>query len=87
MQDLGIKIAVVDNGFVYIGRVVEEEHYYVITNCLNVRKSATTNGFGQLAIEGPQKGSALDPCPPVMVPKNRLCHFIECNEVWKKHVK
>jgi hypothetical protein len=86
-KELGIHLAVVDNGFVYVGRVVEEEHYYVVIQGYNVRKAGTSRGFGQLAFEGPMKESALDPCPPIMVPKGRLCHFIECADVWKKHIK
>lgn len=86
-KELGIHVAIIDNGFAYLGRVIEEENYYVIIQGVNVRRSGTDRGFGQLAIEGPQKESALDPCPPIMVPKNRLCHFIECAEVWKKYVK
>ena len=87
MKDLGIKLAVVDNGFVYVGRIVEDEHYFVVMNGFNVRKAGTTKGFGQLAFEGPQKESALDPVPSVMVPKGRLCHFIDCADVWAKCVK
>ena len=87
MKQLGIKIAIVDNGFVYVGRIIEDEHYFVVVGGFNVRKAGTTKGYGQLAFEGPQKESALDRVPPVMVPKARLCHFIDCNSVWEKHVK
>lgn len=87
MNQLGIKLAVVDNGFVYVGQIVEDEHYFVVMNGYNVRKTGTTKGFGQLAFEGPLKDTALDPVPPVMVPKARLCHFIDCADVWEKHVK
>ena len=86
-MELGIKIAIIDNGFAYVGRVTEEDHYYIIIGCSNIRKTGTTKGFGQLAFGGPNKETLLDPCPPVMVPKGRLCHFIDCADLWKKHVK
>ena len=53
MQDLGNQLAVVDNGFVYVGHILRDGDYYVITKGFNVRKAGTTKGFGQLAIEGP----------------------------------
>ena len=83
MKNFGIQLAVVDNGFVYVGEVILDGDYYVITRCKNVRRSGTTKGFGQLAIEGPLKETNLDPCPTVMVPVNRLCHLIECSSVWQ----
>ena len=87
MQDLGNKIAMVDNGFVYVGHILKDGGYYVITKGFNVRKAGTTKGFGQLAIEGPLKGTALDPVPNVLVPMNRLCHFIECGNPWAEILK
>jgi hypothetical protein len=83
MREFGIQLAVVDNGFVYVGEVLLDGDYYVISRCKNVRRSGTTKGFGQLAFEGPLKETALDPCPPVMVPAARMCHLIECADVWK----
>lgn len=81
--NFGIQLAVVDNGFVYVGEVFFDGDYYVISCCKNVRNSGTTKGFGQLAFEGPQAQTCLDPCPPVTVPAARLCHLIQCNaDVW-----
>ena len=87
MQDLGNQLAVVDNGFVYVGHILRDGDYYVVTKGFNVRKAGTTKGFGQLAIEGPLKETALDPVPNVLVPVNRLCHFIECGNPWAKVLK
>ena len=83
-----VQLCVIDNGFVYVGRAsiqtIEGKEFLVILNGFNVRKAGTTKGFGQLAFSGPIKDSALDPCPPVLVPYNRVCHFIECvEEKWE----
>jgi hypothetical protein len=87
MQNLGFQFAIVDNGFVYVGNIIRDGEYYAITSCHNVRKAGTTKGFGQLAIEGPLKETALDKCPTVLVPVNRLCHFIACNaDAWKAYM-
>ena len=87
MQDLGNQLAVVDNGFVYVGHILRDGDYYVITKGFNVRKAGTTKGFGQLAIEGPLNERARDPVPNVLVPVKRLCHFLECSEPWAKVLK
>lgn len=84
-------ICVVDNGFVYVGRVkretIEGGEFYVILNGYNVRRSGTDKGFGQLAFSGPLKETTLDPAPPVLVPVGRMCHLIECTEEkWAKTV-
>jgi hypothetical protein len=87
MKDLGFQLVVVDNGFVYVGHVIRDEEYYAITSCHNVRKAGTTNGFGQLANQGPLKETVLDKCPTILVPVNRLCHFILCNaDAWKAYM-
>lgn len=86
MEKIGIVLAVVDNGFVYVGDCVKDGPYYVIQRCHNVREAGTTKGFGELAYKGPLKGTSLDPCPTVLVPEGRLCHFIRCEPVWDKHI-
>lgn len=83
MRNFGNQIAVVNNGFVYVGEVLKDGDYYIILKCKNVRLFGTTKGLGQLAFEGPQKETTLDDCPTVMVPENQLCHMIECSSVWK----
>lgn len=87
MLDFGAQLVVVDNGFVYVGNVLKDGPYYVIQNCFNVREAGTSKGFGQLAFEGPLKGTSLDPCPTVLVPEGRVCHFIACEPVWAKTLK
>lgn len=84
----GIKIVIVDNGFIYIGEVVQDGGYYVITRCANVRKSGTERGLGQIAFDGPTKETVLDYSPNVLVPVARVCHFMEVAEdKWKKHLR
>jgi hypothetical protein len=83
-----VYLCIIDNGFVYVGRLKQEDSFYIILNGYNVRKSGTTKGFGQLAFSGPLKESVLDLVPPVLVPVSRMCHFIECSEEkWSKEIK
>jgi hypothetical protein len=78
-RNFGFCLAIVDNGFVYVGDVQHDgEGYYVITDCKNVRKAGTTKGFGQIAYGGPTGETELDPSPHVLVPEGRMCHIMEC---------
>ena len=87
-KNLGIKIAVADNGFIYIGDVVVDDVYYIITRCANVRKSGTERGLGQIAFDGPTKETVLDYSPNVLVPIGRMCHLMDVAEdKWNNHLR
>lgn len=87
-KSLGIKIAVVDNGFIYVGEVLVDDVYYIITRCANVRKSGTERGLGQIAFDGPTTDTVLDYSPHVLVPVGRMCHLMEVAEdKWVSHLR
>jgi hypothetical protein len=73
------QIAVLDRGFVYVGNVEQEGDFLVIENAKNVRRWGTTAGLGQLANEGPQQNTRLDPAGTVRAPIRACIHLIDCN--------
>jgi hypothetical protein len=73
----GFAIVVADRGFVYVGYVEVDDQWCVITEAFNVRKWGTTGGLGQLAQEGPQEGTVLDPAGTVRVPLRAVMHLID----------
>lgn len=77
-QDGALQIAVLDRGFVYVGRIYRTPEGIRIEDARNVRRWGTENGLGQLATEGPQLNTRLDPCPPVHVPTHAIIHLIDC---------
>ena len=82
--DHGLQITVLDNGFVYIGRVVTNGNWGDIVNAWNVRRWGTTHGLGQLA-EGPLDGTVLDHVGHVRFPMEALQHLIAVRgEGWKE---
>lgn len=86
--DLGLNLAIVDNGFVYVGNVYYHDGYYIITNCANVQKAGTERGFGQIAFDGPTKSTVLDYCPHILVPALRTCHLMKCvDSKWVGHIR
>jgi len=83
-----IKIAVLDRGFVYIGRV---EHinddfgndWIVLHNAKNIRIWGTTKGLGEL-VNGPLSKTALDMVGTVRVPFKALISLIDVEQSkWK----
>ena len=78
-----IQIAVLDRGFVYVGRVEWNDDVLTITNAKCIRKWGTTKGLGEL-VNGPTKATALDPVGTIHVPERALIHLIDVvGSAWK----
>lgn len=73
--DHGLKIAVLDRGFVYIGQVVTDGEWCHISNAWNIRRWGTTRGLGEL-VNGPLANTVLDRVGSVRVPMGGLQHLI-----------
>ena len=61
------QIIVGQRGWVFIGDVRQDGDQVVIENAQNIRRWGTTTGLGQLALEGPQPNTVLDPAGTVMI--------------------
>ena len=83
-----IQIAVLINGFVYIGLIeplTQAESYIEIRDAKNIRRWGTTRGLGQLAIQGPQKETILDETGTIRVPLHSLIFILDCQEkAWRQ---
>ena len=75
----GYCIAVLDNGFVYVGDVRTDANYIYIKNTKNIRKWTGNNGLSWYAINGFRKDITLDISGDVMAPYNELKHLITCS--------
>lgn len=81
----GLKIVVLDKGFVYVGVVTTDGEWVLITNAHNIRRWGTTKGLGQLALSGPMADTKLDPAGTVKVPFHALQHLIAVKaDAWKQ---
>ena len=77
------KIAVLERGFVYVGTASVADGFVTIEGASNVRRWGTKRGLGQLAAEGPQPNTVLDPAGRVVAPITSLICLIDCNDsVW-----
>lgn len=67
-------ILVVQSGWVFVGTMSRGEKIITLTDAACVRRWGTTKGLGELALGGPTKSTALEPCGVVQVPE-RAVHF------------
>lgn len=81
----GLRIIVLDAGYVFVGHVTETEHHYTIGAGYNVRRYGTDAGLGQLALEGKRPETVLDAVPMLVFPKGRVIFLMECvEEKWQE---
>lgn len=73
-------IAILDRGWVFLGRATEDDATLTLENAFCIRIWGTTDGIGQLALEGAQKETKLDRAGTVAVPKSSVIALIECAE-------
>jgi len=82
-KDSPYQIAVLDRGFVYIGRVKWNDDVLTITDARCIRRWGTTKGLGEL-VNGPTEETILDTVGTVHVPEHSLIHLIDVVEsAWK----
>jgi len=74
-----IKIAVLDRGFVYVGRALIDGDFLLLDNAKNIRVWGTTNGLGEL-VNGPTKNTKLDVVGRVQVPLRALISLIDVDQ-------
>lgn len=74
------QIVVLDRGFVYAGDVTLENDFIIISNAQNIRRWGTTKGLGELALNGPQPQTVLNPVGTVRAPSRALISLIGVKE-------
>ena len=70
-------LVILTQGFVYAGYPTRCGDYLRISGASNVRISGTTRGFGELATDGPNSKTKLDPCPEVLAPMAAVVHIMK----------
>lgn len=71
-------IAILDRGFVYVGRTRIEGDWLIIEDASNVRRWGTTKGLGELASTGPTAKTVLDKTGLVRSPLRAVIGLIAC---------
>lgn len=80
-----LSIVILQRGRVIVGRLTLDGDYGTLTDAQCVRRWGTTAGLGQLATEGPQLNTQLDPQPTTRFHVLTTVEIIACNEeAWAK---
>lgn len=61
------QILVLQRGWVIVGDVTKKGDYLTVTNCSIIRVWGTTEGLGEIALNGPTAKTKLDPCGDITV--------------------
>jgi hypothetical protein len=82
-----IRIAVLQRGWVAVGRFAKEGEECALTGASIIRRWGTTKGLGEIARGGPTDQTVLDPAEPIRYhPLTAVLHM-DCNEEkWAPHV-
>jgi hypothetical protein len=80
-RNLGMRIVVLERGFVYVGNVSVDDDFVTVINARNIRRWGTTAGLGEL-VNGPLKDTKVDPCGDLLIPLRAVIHFIQCQKGW-----
>lgn len=79
-RDLGVCIVVYQRGFVSVGRGRLEGGDIVLTGARTIRRWGTSNGLGQLAKDGPQDETVLDPAADERCNYLAVVKVLACDE-------
>lgn len=75
-----VQIVVAQRGWVIVGRTEKIGDELVITDASVIRTWGTTKGLGQLALEGPQASTTLDPAGTCRVRIGAEVLVLDCDE-------
>ena len=79
-DDMGVRIVVLQRGWVVVGHARRFGPRVVVSKCAVVRRWGTTTGLGQLASGGPIAGkTALDACPDVECLEQEIVLSMKCD--------
>jgi hypothetical protein len=83
-EDFGKQIVILQRGWVAIGDLTKIGDYYELENAYIIRRWGTTNGLGQLASQGKQSKTELEPTPLMRFHELTVISFIKCDKnKWK----
>jgi hypothetical protein len=81
-----VRIVVLQRGWVVIGRYFQSGSKCRIENGYVIRRWGTSEGLGQLAVEGPLAETKLEKTPTIRFHELTIVQQIDCEEKkWLKH--
>lgn len=78
-----VRIVIGQRGFVWVGEWHQDGDEIVLKHCRNIRRAATSRGFGEL-VNGPLKQTILDPVGTLRMHRLSVVASYDCNsEKWE----
>lgn len=78
-----IVIAILQRGWVFVGKLSKEGNECVLTDAYNIRRWGTKDGLGELAAKGPLSETKLDKVGTVKFHELTTVALIDCDQdVW-----
>jgi hypothetical protein len=74
-----VQIVIGQRGWVWVGRTSTEDEQVTITDARCIRRWGTTGGLAQLANDGPQTGTTLEPACTVRLHQLTVVATIDCD--------
>jgi hypothetical protein len=81
IKDGGIRIVILQRGWVVVGRFSQSGSECKITNGYVIRRWGTTSGLGQLAVSGPLPDTKLEATPEITFHELTKIADIKCEEL------
>lgn len=83
-----VVIAVLQRGWVAVGRYSQCGVIAELSNGYNIRRWGTSSGLGQLAVEGKQESTVIDRQPLIKFHIREVVMIMSCNsEAWKNEIR
>ena len=85
--DGGVRIVILQRGWVVVGHFYRDGDSVRIEKCAVIRQWGTTKGLGEIATGGPTAKTVLDDCPTVRVDAAAVVASVDCDdEKWASRV-
>ena len=85
--ECGIRIAILQRGWVCVGRYCKCGDEITLRGAMVVRSWGTTKGIGEIALSGPLDGTKLDPAGVVRFHRLAEVASIQCDsDKWESYV-
>lgn len=82
-SDMGKQIVILQRGWVVVGDLYKEGQDYTLENASVIRSWGTTKGLGEIAENGPNDKTILDPSPKMRFHELTVVAMMECSKKWK----
>lgn len=86
-SDGGVRIVILQRGWVVVGHYYRDGDSVRIENCAVIRQWGTIKGLGEIATSGPTAKTVLDDCPTVRVDAAAVVASMDCDDAkWASRV-